>query len=467
MIYLKKYGVQILGPLLSLVIFYLTPQLEANQRIFLSIFSLVVYQWIFSSIPLYITGLLGISTCLFFGLASAKDLFASFGSPIIFLFLGGFLLAKAFNNVGLDKRISLFLLTRNWVNGSLTKLLFLLMSLTAIFSMWISNTATAAMMLPLTLGTLASLKIEDKKAISLILICIAYSASIGGVATPIGSPPNIVAIGMLDEFLNIKVNFLGWMKFGLPASIIFFNILFLIARFYLKDINQNVNNEHLCEEYKKLPTLSSYEIYTFICFILAVCLWLTPSILKIFSMTLPIALNTGSVAVFCSSLLFVFPMRTGRKVLINNDLKEIDWGSLLLFGSGLALGKLLFDLKLASIAGGFLINSIQGLGLWFLIFIVILFVLASTELSSNTASANIILPIVLAMATELNLDPTYLALGVGITCSLAFMLPVATPPNAIVYGSQQVDKWQMARTGFTLHCIFSLIITTMIYFFLR
>ncbi len=452
-----------MGPILTFIIYLLSSDLLPNQRIFLSIFSFVIYQWIFSSIPLYITGLLGIASCIILNLASAKVLFASFGSPIIFLFLGGFLLAKAFNNVGLDKRISLFLLTRNWVNGSLTKLLFLLMSLTAVFSMWISNTATTAMMLPLTLGTLKSLKIEDKKAIGLILICIAYSASIGGVATPIGSTPNIVAIGMLDEFLNIKVNFLGWMKLGLPASILFFSILFITAKFKLKNIKQDINNEHLCNEYKKLPTPSIFELYTFLCFLLAVILWLVPSILKLFNYTIPLGLNTGAVAIFCATLLFVFPLRTGRKVLINNDLKDIDWGSLLLFGSGLALGKILFDLKLANMAGAFLIQSVQGFHLWFVIFILILFVLMSTELSSNTASANIIIPIVLAMANELGLDPTYLALGIGITCSLAFMLPVATPPNAIVYGSQMVEKVQMAKTGFILHCIFSLVISTGIY----
>lgn len=460
---IKKYGVQVFVPLLPLIIILTPSQLEKNQQYFLAIFSFVVFNWLFSKIPLYVTGFLGVIFASIINLAPVTEIFQNFGHPIIFLFLGGFLLAKAFNNVGLDKRISLYLLTRPFIKGSINRLLFSLMFLTATFTMWISNTATTAMMLPLVLGTLASLKINDKKIISLILICIAYSSSIGGIATPIGSTPNIIAIGMLSEFVQVKISFLEWMLYALPLATIFLFILYGLSILQIRKINFKIDNEFLVQEYKKLPTLSNYEVYTFFIFIGTVFLWILPSLLKLADIKLPVNLNSGVVAMLGASLLFIFPLRSGRKILKSQDISSIDWSSLMLFGTGLALGKLLFDLGLAKIAGAMLLSFIQDFGLLGIFLTVFTFVIFSTELTSNTASANIILPIMISLAGQLNISPIFMAMGVAIACSLAFMLPVATPPNAIVFGSQQVSKNQMISLGLGLNIIFSILLSIAIY----
>jgi sodium-dependent dicarboxylate transporter 2/3/5 len=462
---LKRYGAQFAGPFLFLIIINLPTTLLENQQNFLAIFTFVVFSWLFSNIPLFITGFIGVTASVILNLAPANKLFANFGHPIIFLFLGGFLLAKAFSNVGLDKRISLYLLTRSFIKGSLSRLLFTLMLLTATFTMWISNTATTAMMLPLVLGTLASLKITNKKTISLILICIAYSSSIGGIATPIGSPPNMIAIGMLEELVNIKISFLGWMAYTLPMATLFMLILFFLCHKQISKEKTGFDSSFLINEFKNLPKISIYEIYTFIIFILTVILWLMPSLLKLASIKVPLNLNSGAVAMTGAALLFIFPLRSGRKILKSKDIKEIDWSSLMLFGAGLALGKLLFDLGLAQMASEKLISLVSHFGIFGVFFTVFTFVVFSTELTSNSASANILIPIMISMGIQLDINPLFISMGVAVACSLAFMLPVATPPNAIVYGSEMVEKTDMMKFGFALNLILAFFLTIIIYIY--
>ncbi len=462
---LKKYGAQVFGPFLFLLVWFLPTDLATKQQQFLAIFAFTVFNWLFGTIPLYISGLIGVTLSVFINLDTATKIFGNFGHPIIFLFLGGFLLAKAFSNVGLDNRISLYLLTRSFIKGSISRLLFTLIALTAVFTMWISNTATTAMMLPLVLGTLKSLKIENKKTVSLILLSIAYSSSIGGIATPIGSPPNIIGIGMLEELVGIKITFFEWMIQALPISMIFLAVLFFLVHIRIKKDLICFDNSFLIQEYKKLPTLSIYEIITFFVFLFTILLWLIPSITRLMGITLPINLNPGAVAIFGSSLLFIFPLRAGRKILKSSDIKSIDWSSLMLFGAGLAMGKLLFDLGLAKMAGAYLIALVSQWHLFTLMLVVFLAVIFFTEFSSNTASANILLPIVISMSVQLKLDPLYLTMGVGIACSLAFMLPVATPPNAIVYGSELVSKNDMIKHGLALNIIYAFILAGFIYLY--
>ena len=461
--FLKTYGTLILGPIIALCILFIPSELDYLQQRFLAIFSLTVFYWLFGNIPLFVTGFLGVSLSIIFGLDSASKILASFSNSIIFLFLGGFLLAKAFNNSGLDNRISLYLLTRKFIKGSISKLILVLILLTAIFSMWISNTATVAMMLPLVIGALKSLKITNKKTISLILLSIAYSASIGGIGTPIGSTPNIIGIGMLSELINIKLTFFDWIKIGMPLSFLFLFILFFIIKFSIRNDQIYFDNSFLLKEYKKLPTLSSYEIQTFIVFISTVFFWLLPSIGQLLSFKIPINLDPGVVVLFTSSILFILPFNSERKILLASDIKNIDWSSLLLFGAGIALGKLLFDLGLANMAGNYLITLVREWNLFLLLLILFGSIIFFTEFTSNTASANIIIPIIISLSTKLNLDPILMTMGVSIACSLAFMLPIATPPNAIVYGTEMVSKDEMLKNGFFLNIIFSLLLTMIVY----
>lgn len=459
-----KSVVPFLGPLLSLIVYLIPTQLDSSQQLFLSIFSFVVYNWLFTNVPLYVTGFIGVGLSGMFQLTSAKNLLANFGHPIIYLFLAGFLLAKAFQKVGLDKRVSLYLLTRNFIQGSLSRLLFTLMLLTSTFTMWISNTATTAMMLPLVLGVLDSLDIKDKKSVSLILIAIAYASSIGGIATPIGSTPNIIALGMLDEFIGLKITFFEWMLYGLPISLIFLGLLFFLVHLRLRTIKATFENSYLKKEYAKLPPMKNSEKWVLGVFALTVTMWIFPSILKLLNWTISLDFTPGVVGLFTCSLLYLLPLK-GGKILLASDIKQIDWSSLMLFGCGLALGKLLFELGLTKMTGQFLIEFVDGLPLFLLFLCVFSFVIFSTELTSNTATASILIPIMISLATELKINPFFFSLGVSLACSLAFMLPVATPPNAIVYGSERVDKKDMIKLGLILNISFSFILAAAIYLF--
>lgn len=460
----KKYGAQIFGPFLFLVIYLMPTTLEPVQQKFLAIFYLVVFGWLFTQIPLYVTGFIGVGLSIIFNVGEPTKIFANFGHPIIFLFLAGFLLARAFHNVGLDRRISLYLLTRSFINGSFTRLVFTLMGLTTMFTMWISNTATTAMMLPLVLGVIDSLKIQSKKVVSLILISIAYASSIGGIATPIGSTPNIIALGMLEEFISLKISFLEWMSYSFPIALLFLITLFLITRIQIKKYDVDFKNDFLIDQYNCLPPISTSEIFTMLIFGITVFCWMLPSLLKIIGVTSQFNFEPGAVGMFFTSFLFLTP--TGEnKILKSTDIKTVDWSSLMLFGSGLAFGKLLFDLGLAKLAGDFITSSIAGLPILVIFLIIFGFVIFSTELTSNTATANILIPIMISLAQSLNISPFFFSLGVSLACSLAFMLPVATPPNAIVYGSERVYKGDMIRFGFVLNIIYTLMLGLMIYFY--
>lgn len=456
--------INLLGPLLCLLIFLAisaTSLFSMTQSIFLSIFSGVVYFWLFSNIPLFVTGFIGVSITILLDIAPAKEVFSNFGHPIIFLFLGGFLVALAFNKVGLDRRIALFLLSRDIIAHSFNRLLFALLFLTGFFSMWISNTATTAMMLPLVLGILKSLNITSKKITSLILISVAYASSIGGIATPVGSTPNIISLGMLEETIQLKIGLLEWIRFGLPISLLFLVVLFVLAAIELRKHKISFEADYIKKEYAALSPISKNEYYTLLIFSLTVLGWLLPSFLKLVFGITWLKINPGALVMLTASLLFV--LGDGERILKSEAIRKIDWGSLMLFGSGLALGKLLFDLNLAQMAGGALTNAVSDLPLFFIYLISFAFVIFATELTSNTATASILLPIMISLSVNLNLNPFFFAMGISLACSLAFMLPVATPPNAIVYGSRLVRKKDMFSYGLVLNILFSILLAGFIY----
>lgn len=461
---------QFFGPFLFFTIKLLPLNLSADQQNFLAIFSLVVGLWLFSTIPLYITGLMGICLSVLFGISSATNALAAFSSPIIFLFLGGFLFARAMHKSGLDRRLSLMILSQDFIKGSFHRLLLSLYLLTAFMSMWVSNTATTAMMLPIILGTLESLNIRDIKSTSIILLGMAYAASIGGLGTPIGSPPNIIAIGFLQDLAKINITFMQWSLLGIPLTLIF---LWPLYRYIIKKLPQNLthfDNSFIKNEYNKLNPMNSNEFILIVLFLATVIFWFSPSILSLFlEKASPLAIflkerfDAGIIALLFSSLLFIFPLKSEKKILLSDDIKRIDWGSLLLFGSGLSLGKMLFNTGLAQIAADLIINNLVGSSIFLLFSVLIFFTIFSTELASNTATANIILPIVIALMFKLNISPTLPIIAIAMACNLAFMLPVATPPNAIVYGSEKVEMSMMVKTGLLLNIIYATILSTSFY----
>ncbi len=437
---------------------------------------MVISNWLFTKYPLYISGFIGVGLSAIMGVTTYQKALAPFSHSIIFLFLGGFLFAKAMNKTKLDVRISLYILSRNILKGSIKRIIIALMGLTAFFSMWVSNTATTAMMLPITLGVLASLNIKEKRLISLILLGIAYSASIGGLGTPIGSIPNIVSIGLLAQTANIHINFVSWTLFGIPIVILF---LIVLCLYIFKQIPTNTikfDNKFLYKQFKELPSISKNEKWVLLLFLMTIFFWFSPSLLSTFlgkehqiAIFFKERFNSGIVAMFFSSFLFIAPLSTSNKdgkgkILAQEDIKSIDWPSLLLFGTGLSLGKTLFDTGLANIVGNQILVLFSGSGVLVLLLVLVFFSIFSTEVASNTATANILIPIVIAMSLNLGLPPEILTVAIALACSLAFMLPVATPPNAIVYGSGLIDMNDMIKLGFKLNIICGVVLSLTFFF---
>jgi sodium-dependent dicarboxylate transporter 2/3/5 len=467
---LKKMALPLLGPFLFLIVLNLDLGLNDTQATYLAIFIFVVYNWLIAWLPLFVTGFLGVGLSVLLGVENSVVALSSFANPIIFLFLAGFLFAKAMNETGLDKRISLMILGQNFIAKSFDRLLFCLLGLTAFFSMWVSNTATTAMMLPIMLGTAKSLNIKDTKTLGYMLLGLAYASSVGGLGTPVGSPPNIVAIGMLAELANIHVSFFQWTLYGTPLAFIFLLIIFFYIRSKIPFENKHIDASFLRDEASRLPPVSSGEKWLMVLFVLLLGCWFLPGLLSglwgsdyPFLKVLDARMEAGAVGMVLASLLFIFPFGAKSKLLQAQDIRDIDWPSLLLFGSGLALGKILFSVGLAQIAGTMIVENIAGSSVLVLFLVLTFFTIFFTELASNTATANIIIPIVIAAASLFNLNPVLLAMAVALSCSLAFMLPVATPPNAIVYGSGKVDIKVMMKFGFILNIVFGFIIALLFY----
>lgn len=456
------------GVLVFLLVFFSETDLSSKQQSFLAIFSFVVYNWLFAVLPLYVTGFLGVALTVLFGVEQSSVILSSFANPIIFLFLSGFLFAHSMNEIGLDRRLSLKILGQKLISSSFERLLLALYGLCAFFSMWVSNTATTAMMLPIALGMANSLGIKDKKTISFILIGLAYSASIGGLATPVGSPPNIIAIGMLKEIAGIELSFALWTLIGVPFSVFFLLILFWFVKKNVNFQGVDFNSEFIRHEQEKIGEVTPAEKNLMALFAALVFFWFMPGIFSSFLgsafpafLELEKRLDPGIVGIFFSSLLFIFPLKTSQKLLRPEHINKVDWASLLLFGSGLALGKALFDTGLAQIAGEILVSSVSDSNFFLYLLAIGFFTKFFTEVSSNTASANIILPIIIASSVSLGQSPLLPAILIAFSCSLAFMLPVATPPNTIVYGSGRVNALDMAKLGLILNLVFGVLLAAL------
>lgn len=452
----------LIGPLLFFITLFLPLDITPEAHRFLAIFVMTVYLWLEGHVPLFITGLLGVTLSIVMGIEKASTALSAFGHPIIFLFLAGFLYAKAMEKVELDRRISLSILSKEKFSNSFNGLILVLFLLTAFLSMWVSNTATTAMMLPIILGILSSLGIKDTKTKTLLLIGVAYSASIGGLGSPVGSPPNIIAIGLLKELKGIHIAFYEWTLYGVPFVILFIFMLYKYITSQIR-IEKSVDITFIKTELEKLGKTSSKEKVLLILFGLLISCWFLPGIMHALfksniTQTVKDNFNTGAIGALFSTFLFIIPFKEHGPILKSEDFKTIDWGSLFLFGAGLSLGKILFATGLADMAGKLLIENILGSSLFIFLLAICYFTIFSTELASNTASANILIPILIGACTEMGINAKYPIIAVALCCSLAFMLPVGTPPNAIVYGTGLVDVKKMIKLGLLLNLAFGLIV---------
>lgn len=428
----------------------------------LAVFLSIVILWFTEMIPLPITGLMVPCFCVGFGLLTTKEAFGAFGNQIIFLFIGSFILAKAMEKHGWDKRMAYFFLTRNIGPTSLNGIVFFIGIICWALSMWISNTAACAIMVPIALGLLRSmedLEEETKKSfqIKMLLTC-AFASSIGGVATPVGSPPNMLALQFLQQ-QNIDITFFKWMILALPLSLaMLFALIFILNKVHpLKEQTLKLNdiNELFKSKYEQLGSMKRAEKQITFCFFLAVVFWITPGLFKSLAPNLEITsflssrFSMGMVALFSALILFLLRDEEGKPNLSWTEGQQIDWGTIFIFGGGLCLGSMLDKTGIASEIGKILFQF-DGNSLVLPTLIIIFTGIILSEFSSNTASAALLIPLILgALESGSFADSVSIQLTVAASlgASFGFMLPVSTPPNAIIYGTGKVPLKSMVKTG--------------------
>lgn len=429
-----------------------------------AVLALMVLFWLTESIPLPVTALLGAVLNIVLGVADAKTVLAPFADPIIFIFIGGFMLSRAMMCHRLDRRIALGVLSLPGVSKSPFRILGAMGLVTALVSMWVSNTATTAIFLPIAMGVLGSLaggaSLRGQTYATGVMLMLAYAASIGGIVTPVGSPPNLIALGQLEKLANIEIGFLTWVLVCLPIFIAMFLVLWLMLRFLHPADGKIASHSHDIEGFlgKQRSALGGWtpgQVSTAVAFGVAVILWLVPGVtqaimgddfpaVKLMNRYMPESI----VALLAACLLFFLPGEKGERALNWEEASKIDWGIILLFGGGLSLGALMFSTGVAKSMGEFAAGLFgPGAGLWALTGLAIAVGIVLSETTSNTSSATMLCPVVIALADAMGVSPVAPTLGACLGASMGFMLPVSTPPNAIVYGSGLVPLPAMLRAG--------------------
>ncbi|HET6391926.1 MAG TPA: DASS family sodium-coupled anion symporter [Blastococcus sp.] len=476
-----------LAPAVTIVFALLPIDLPRDQHLLAAVLLGVIVLWITEPVPIPIGGLIGVAAIVILGVVPSDDALAPFGSPTIFTFIGAFILAMAMLKHGLARRFAIFVLSLKWVGASTYRVIIAFGAITALLSAFVSNTATVAMLLPTALGILTVIAklLQDKELVkpdfdplrlrvgAALMLMLAYGASVGGLLTPVGSPPNLIGRGLIEEATGERIGFLDWMLMALPICALMFVALIAVLLLLNKPEIKRIEgvNEYIREERAELGGFSRAERNTLIAFGITVFLWIFPGIIALTAgtdsdlyTTISDRLDEGIVAVLGASLLFLLPTDwKEREFTLNwSDAAKIDWGTILLFGTGIIFGALLASTGLAETIGEGAANTL-GLTSTFAItiFAVILAIIIS-ETTSNTASAAVVVPIIIPVALAAEINPFVPALAATFAASFGFMLPVSTPQNAIVYGSGVVPITKMIRSGFSFDVLGALLIVLLL-----
>jgi sodium-dependent dicarboxylate transporter 2/3/5 len=440
------------------------PGLSPEAHRLAAVMGSVVVLWVTEALPLPVTALLGASACVVLEVAPARDVFAPFADPLMFLFIGAFILARAIFLHGLERRVAYAVLSVPWVGARPARIMVAFGAATALISAWISNTATTAMMFGIGLSILSALRshavgaeIDSRYATALMLMT-SFAASVGGLATPVGTPPNLIGIGFIRSQLGVEVTFFQWLLIGIPVV----TVLFAFLAIYLNFVGPSgvrtlpAGAERIRQEREQLGPWTAGQRSVAIAFVATVGLWVLPGVAALIwgeGSPLYLALSRripeGVAALVGASLLFVLPGKDGPAITWR-EATEIDWGVVLLYGGGFALGVLSFKTGLAEAMGRGLTGLLPAHGSFGLLLASVLLAVILSETTSNTASANMVVPVVIAIGRASGLDPLEAALGATFGSSLGFMLPVSTPCNAIVYGSGYIPLGRMIRWGLAL-----------------
>jgi sodium-dependent dicarboxylate transporter 2/3/5 len=470
----------LLAPVVLLaVLFTPMPGLAPAAHRLAAVMLTVVLLWVSEALPMAVTAMLGPMLAIVLQVAPARNALAPFADPIIFLFIGSFMLAEAMFVHGVDRRIAFTALSSRLVGTSAVRILIAYGAVSTFISMWISNTATTAMMFPIGLSIVAHLArgSADAKgvrqfALSMMLMT-AFGASVGGMGTPVGTPPNLIGIGMIERVTGHHIDFFSWMLLGVPLVLLLFAFLALSLGWSGGrglEVGEG-SAEIVSEELRKLGPMSRGQRNVLIAFGVTVLLWTTPGFLAIagmgesaFSKNYQAAVPEGAAAMLGAFLLFLLPLnwRQRRFTLTWEQAARIDWGIVLLYGGGLALGDLAFSTGLARWVGDSLTSWLPSQSPAALTIVFTGLAILLSEATSNTASANMIVPVAIAVAQAAGINPLQPALAATLGASMGFMMPISTAPNAIVYSSGHVPITAMMRHGLLLDLVGFVLIVVLV-----
>ena len=435
--------------------------LTNDAKITLRMVIFMIFLWLTEVIPISITALVPVIISPFFFEIKSSEILSNYASPVVFLILGGFIIAQGFEKSNLHQRIALKTLILFGQTKQSTIICVILS--TAFFSMWLSNTATCLLMLPIVKNIIDNnfASNNDAQYSKILILSIAYASSIGGMATPIGTIPNAILVGYLKENSNIDIDFVDWFKFSFPLVLLLLTIMYLFLRSRFHDEKKKMGNEFLLKKYNLLGNLSAKEKITIFILLLTVALWIFKrNINEMFA----IALTDSVIAIFASFLFFIIPLKKKDSILDSDWFSRVPWNILILFGGGLSMASLIVSSGLANEISETL-NAIQSLKLFFVIFFITLITSFMTEFTSNTATTFLLLPILSLFAINNEIDVLTLTFPFVFAASCAFMMPIATPPNAIVYSSNKFNISFMVYNGFFINIISVLVISLYVFFF--
>ena len=462
----------LLGPALFITVLLVPfPTLPPAAHSLAAVMSLVIVLWVTEAIPLPVTALLGPTLAVMLGVAPVRDAFAPMADPLIFLFIGSFMLVQALFVHRVNERIAYGVLSWKLIGARPGRILVAYGGIAALLSAWMSNTATAAMLVPIGLSLLAFMESEGRISRSygtVLMLMTAYGCSLGGTATPVGTPPNLIAIGHLQNMAGVRLTFVEWMFFAVPVAVVMLVLIFVYMNFVggagAKEIAGA--DEIIRLRKQSLGAWKPGERNAVIAFGVTVTLWVVPGIVPLVlgrehpvAQALLSSVPEAVAALIGAVLLFLLPISsTQRSTLTWKQAAQIDWGTILLFGGGLALGTMLSSSGLAEAIG----QTITADSVVPLTFAAALFTLVLSETMSNTAATNIAVPIVIAIAQGAGVSPIPPAVAAALVASAAVILPVSTPPNAIVYASGRVPITQMIKYGLIVDVVAVVVIPTMV-----
>lgn len=476
-----------LAPAVAIIFALLPTGMDGTQQLLAAVLLGVIILWICEPVPIPVGGLIGVAAVVLLGVAPANEVLAPFGSTTIFTFIGAFILAAAMLKHGLAQRLAFAVLSIPGVAKSTYRVIIAFGAITCILSAFVSNTATVAMLMPTALGILAVIAklMQDRGVVktdfdplrlrvgAALMLMLAYGASVGGLLTPVGAPPNLIGRGLIEEATGVRISFVEWTATVAPICAAMFVVLAVIMFLLNKPEIRHIDGVHefIQEQRAQQGKMSRAEINTLIAFGLTVTLWLLPAFASLIAgpdseayALLDNRLDEGIVAVVGASLLFILPTnwKERRATMTWSDAAKIDWGTIILFGTGIIFGSLLSATGLAETIGN---SAAENLGITNIVaitaFSAILAILIS-ETTSNTASAAVVVPIVIPLCVAMGVDPIIPALAATFAASFGFMLPVSTPQNAIVYGSGAVPITRMVRTGFVFDVLGAILIISIV-----